>query len=331
MNKLEFIGIDVSKKTLDVWLYFLGQYHQFENNLKGHSKLLQWVKQLIAGDLETVRFCFEHTGIYSFPLSIYLTERSIPYYQVSGLMVKRSLGLARGKNDKVDAKHLAEFAFRHHDRLVPYQIPSKTILSLKKLIALRARFVKHRSGFKNEVREIKSMGLLELHQEVIDQSMEMIIILNKRIRSLDNKIKCLISDNPEVKQTFIKITAIKGVGLILGATMIASTNNFKLFDRWRKFACYVGTAPFEHLSGTSYRGRTRVSTLGNRHIKSTLWLAALSSIQHNPELKEYYHRKLNEGKPKLSVLNGVCNKLLSRIFAVALRKEEFVNIYKFAA
>jgi transposase len=331
MKKKEFIGIDVSKKTLDVWLYFAREYNKFENNPKGHAKLLQWIKQLVSVDLETTVFCFEHTGIYSFPLCIYLTEQGITYYQVSGLMVKRSLGLARGKNDKVDAKHLAEFAFRHHDRLVPYQIPSKTVLALKKLIALRIRFVRQRSGFKNEVREIKAMGLTSLHQEVMDQSREMISILNKKIKFLEKKIKCLISDNPEVNQTFTKITAIKGVGMILGATMIASTNNFKSFDRWRKFACYVGTAPFEHLSGTSYRGRTRVSVLGNRHIKSTLWLAALSSIQYNPEMKEYYHRKVDEGKPKLAVLNGVCNKLLSRIFAVALRKDAFVDIYKFAA
>ena len=331
MNNLEFIGIDVSKRTLDVWLHKAMQYHQFENTSKGYSKLMEWVKQHVEWDIEKAWVCFEHTGIYSFPLSLYFTQQGVRYYQVSGLMVKRSLGLARGKNDKVDAKHLAEFLYRHHDRLVPYQVPSQSVITLKKLIGMRDRLVSQRSGFKAEVREIISMNLTSCHKEVLEQSREMIVILNDRIKLLEKQIKRLIAEQPELQETFKNITSINGVGMILGATMIASTNNFKSFDKWRKFACYVGTAPFEHSSGTSYQGKTRVSTLGNRGIKSIIWLAAISSIQHNAEIRQYYQRKLAENKPKMAVLNAVCNKILSRIFAVAKRQSPFVDIYKFAA
>lgn len=331
MKKNEFIGIDVSKKTLDVWMYFEKKYKQLPNTVKGFEQLLHWVKMNTVDKYQSVSFCFEHTGYYSLPLSAFLTEHEITYYQVSGLMVKRSLGLVRGKNDKVDARHLAEYIYRNVDRLVPYRLPSKALQSLKKLLNLREKLVKQRSGFKSDIKEIIAMGLTTLHKEVLDQSRDMIDILNQKIIFIEKKVQTIIKEEPELNQTYSNIASIKGVGLVLGASMIAYTTNFTSFDQWRKFACYAGTAPFEHRSGTSYLGKTRVSSLGNRRIKSILWLAAISSIQYNAEIKAYYHRKLLEGKPKMTIINGVCNKLISRIFAVALRKQPYVDIYKFAA
>ena len=87
-----------------------------------------------------------------------------------------------------------------------------------------------------------------------------------------------------------------------------------------------------HLSMfSSYRGKNRISNLGNRDLKSLLTMAVISSITHNPELKIYYQRRISEGKSKMSTINVVRNKLVSRIFACANRNSKYVEIYKFAA
>ena len=143
-------------------------------------------------------------------------------------------------------------------------------------------------------------------------------------------IRLILSDN-DVSTTYENITTIKGVGLVLASAMIVSTNNFRTFGTWRKFACYAGIAPFEHTSGSSYRGKTRVSYLGNRSLKTILTLAACTSIQYDPEMKMYYHRKLADGKNKMSVLNVVRNKIVSRVFAVANRGTPYVNVAKYAS
>ena len=132
-------------------------------------------------------------------------------------------------------------------------------------------------------------------------------------------------------KTYENIQTIKGVGPILAATMIAHTNNFKSFQNWRKFACYAGIAPFEHSSGTSYRGRTRISVLGNRDLKTILSSAAATAILHDSQLKMYYNKRLKEGKNKMSTLNIIRNKIVSRIFAVTKRQTPYVETFKFAA
>jgi transposase len=98
------------------------------------------------------------------------------------------------------------------------------------------------------------------------------------------------------------------------------TQVFTRFESVRQLACYCGVAPFEHRSGTSINGKTGVSKFANMDLKSTLHLASLSAIQHNPDMKVYYQRKVKEGKSKMCVINAVRNKLLSRILAVTNRQ-----------
>ncbi|UJH92699.1 IS110 family transposase [Antarcticibacterium sp. 1MA-6-2] len=100
---------------------------------------------------------------------------------------------------------------------------------------------------------------------------------------------------------------------------------FTSFKTWRKFASYIGIAPFPNISGTSIRGKTKISRLANREGKALLHLCAASAIQCNPEMKAYYQRRLDKGKNKMSTLNIIRNKLLARAFAVAERGTPYVN------
>lgn len=130
---------------------------------------------------------------------------------------------------------------------------------------------------------------------------------------------------------FKLINSIKGVGPQTALFMIVYTNGFTKFKNWRKFASYCGIAPFPNSSGSSIKGRTKVSHLANKKIKSLFDLCAKSAIQYNREMKKYYERRIEEGKSKMSSINAIRNKLLSRIFAVVERKTPYVNFMKYAA
>jgi transposase len=330
--KIEIVGIDVSKLTLDVWLHKKQQHKSFSNNEKGFKQLVRWVlNQSETSDFSELAFCYENTGLYSLPLSIYFHNLNACYFQVSGLLVKRSLGLIRGKNDKVDAKNLARFAFLHFHELKPYKLPSENILQLKQLLSFREKMVRQRKAHKAYLHELKNVLNTDKSAFVIQTTVDTIAFLNEKVNTVEKEMLALIKADEALVKTHKLVTSIKGVGMIVSATMIVYTNNFEAFDDWRKFACYSGTAPFEHQSGSSIRGRTRVSSLGNRALKTLLSMSAASAIQYNPEMKLYYRRRLQDGKNKMSTLNIIRNKILSRIFAVVHRQTPYVDLNKFAA
>jgi transposase len=112
--------------------------------------------------------------------------------------------------------------------------------------------------------------------------------------------------------------------------MIA-TRSFTSFGTWRQLACYAGVAPFEHSSGTSIKGRTKVSDIADKKMKSLLQMCVLSAVKCDKEIKGYYEKKKAEDKPTMLVMNNVRAKLLARAFAVIKRGTPFVNTQKFAA
>ena len=164
-----------------------------------------------------------------------------------------------------------------------------------------------------------------------EQIEAVIVLLTEQIKSIDREIRQIIKQNQQLNDTYNHLTSIKGVGPVLAASMIVLTNNFRNFDCWRKFASYAGVAPFDYSSGTSIKGRTKISHLANKRIKATLSQAAASAMVHNTEMRLYFNRKLMEGKPKMLILNNIKNKLIARMFAVAKRRTPYVDVTKFAA
>lgn len=330
MKFLETIGIDVSKETLDVIIHTAGLTSQFENSTKGYKTLSKWVVSNVTCPREYLLFAFEHTGLYSFPLSVFLSENGYSFIMIPGLEMKRSLGIKRGKNDKIDAKAIALYAFRRKEEVIPYQLPSEELSELRRLLSLRERLVKHRAGYQASLNEnerfLKKSDnpvFFEVHKKVISE-------LNKQVVKIEKELYDLIKRDDQMKNMYDLITSINGVGPQTAMFMIAFTNAFTLFKDWRKFASYSGIAPFPYQSGTSIKGRTKVSHLANKKFKSLLSNCAASSILCNPEMKAYYKKRLQEGKHKMSTLNIIRNKLLARIFAVINRNTPYVNTLKYA-
>ena len=129
----------------------------------------------------------------------------------------------------------------------------------------------------------------------------------------------VISIDKEVRVLYELITSVKCVGKVLATDLIVYTHGFTRMLDGKKLACYCGVAPFDYRSGTSIYGAPGTSNFANKILKYHLHMASMSAIRHHPEMKEYYQRKREEGKGKMTILNAIRNKLLHRIVAVVKR------------
>ena len=323
--KNEVLGIDISKLTIDAYLHNNGSYELFTNNKKGFSELIKWLKKNKV-ILKNLLVCFEHTGMYSYPLSEYLSMNSIDYVMESAIQIKRSLGLVRGKNDKIDAKRIAKYAYMRRDKLKLSKIPSKDIMRIEKLLSLRETMVKHRAVYKVLIAENSRVLNKSENKCFIKTQTNLLKTLNNQIQGVELEILSIINSDLELNETYCLVTSVKGVGFVLGAYFISTTACFSKFKSGRKYSCYCGTAPFEYSSGTTLNLKKRVNHMANKKMKSLLNMAARSAIVHDPELKIYYQRKVEDGKNKMSTLNAVRNKIIHRVFAVVNRGTPFVTL-----
>lgn len=331
MNYKQFVGIDISKLTLDVFVFEKKLHKQFSNDPKGFLSLLKWTRKLDVNlALEDIFFCLEHTGLYSLMLSVFLEENNCVYAMISPLEIKRSLGITRGKNDRIDARRIAEYAYQKRAQIKSTRLPSKAILKLHPLLTLRDRLTRERGGFMATLTEQKRCLKAENHL-LFGTYQRLIESLTEEIKKLERAIREVIKNDEQLLNTFTLITTIKGVGFLVASYLIVYTHNFTRFESWRKFACYSGIAPFEYQSGSSIRGKTKVNPIANKQMKKMLHLAALSSAFTDSEMIAYFKKRTSEGKSKMCTLNIIRNKILARVFAVIKRGTGYVELMKFAA
>lgn len=245
--------------------------------------------------------------------------------------IKRSIGIARGKNDKIDAYRIAQYAYYRRENIALTKLSSQRVLKLKNLLTLRSRMVEQRGGYQAHLKTLDKCISRQEHSLLFASQQEMLQELTKRIKLIEKEVSKLIQADEELKRNYELATSVKGIGLIVGAMMLAYTDNFSKFKSWRLFASYIGTAPFEHESGSSIRKGKRVSSIANKELKSLLSLAAASSLQYNAEMRLYYQKRLKEGKPKMLIQNIIKNKLVSRVFAAVKRGTPYVDTLKHAA
>lgn len=325
----EVIGIDVSKLTLDCCIHNSGSQNVFVNNPQGINKLLEWVLTHTDVKKEQVLFVFENTGLYSVQLTAILHGHGCTMSVASGLEIRRSLGIARGKDDKSDAKRIALYGYRIRDEIKLYQMPNMALMALRRLMSIRRKLVVQRAGYMANLKEMKRV--LTDDEVLFAVQEQMVQALNLQIRTVEKEMDRIIREEPELERLQKLLISIKGIGEVTARFLIIYTVGFTAFESWRKFASYVGIAPFPNRSGTSVQGRNKVSHLANKEGKALLHLCAASAIQCNPEIKAYYERRLEKGKHKMSTLNIIRNKLLSRAFAVVARDTPYVNTMGYAS
>ena len=329
MNYSFFVGIDISKKTLDFAVRDRNGllFHiKMDNSMAG---LNQFKQECLAKNinLRQCLICCEHTGVYSQNILALATENDFSLWLESSLRIKRSLGLQRGKSDKIDAMRISEYAFRYSDQATLWQPERQKISKLRQLVSLRKRLLNAKNTLRVPLDEVADFQDKKLQKEMEKLNRKPIEALEKQIADVEKKIKVLIKEDDSLKHLFEIVTSVDGVGEVVFCEMVIATNEFKLFSCPRKFACYSGIAPFEHSSGTSIRGGTRVSHLANKQMKKLLHMAALSVVSGKGEMANYYHRKVEQGKNKMLVLNAVRNKIIHRVFACIRDNRKYEKNY----
>jgi len=326
MKVPHIIGADLSKKTIDFISHCFQSHIQLSNSSKGFQELIKWMtkQKLNTSDVVIV---MEHTGLYSCMFEDFLHGSNIAFAKVSGLAIKRSMGLVRGKNDKIDAQRIARYGFEKQQTLRMEPAPNETLKKLKLLHSTRSKLVSQRAGLIVTVQEYQKVLQLKKSDLALSSQLRIIKILDLEIKRLDDAIKAIIETDERINNNYRLQQSIKGVGKVLALAMIIKTGNFTRFANSRKFASFCGTAPFEHRSGTSIHGRTKVSHLADKSIKTLLDLSAKSAIQYDKELREYYLKRIATGKAKMSTINNVRNKILHRIFAVINRQTPYQPIF----
>lgn len=331
MKNSQIIGIDVSKSVLDVYILSLNFHFTVDNNPSGFVQLLEICTTRLNCKLSGLFLCFENTGRYSRLLAVFCQQSDITFAMVNALDVKQSKGLSRGKSDKKDAKTLALYAQRKIYELIPTKLHHPIVSELRQLLNLRDKLTKHRTAYKNAISDIQDCFLPGETDSIRQINKRLILQLNIEIKNVEGKIESILNSMPEWKANYYLIQSVKGIGPVLAKYLMVYTENFTRFTNPKKFACFSGIAPFEYSSGTSIKGRTRLHPCANKHLKSLLNIAAMSTIQLNGEYKRYYQRRTAEGKNKMSTLNIIRNKIVLRVFAVVKRQTPYVDLTTFAA
>jgi len=333
-----FIGIDVSKPHFDVALMAVVNHvkqeigtARFDNTAPGIKLFEKWLKSQKTTFNEDSLIVMENTGIYHRLIWTFCSNINLPIHIGNAAHIKWSFGIARGKNDKIDSIRLCNYAFKEADDLKATAALDPELMLLKDLISARTKLLKQRSGISVSVKELGNVNGKE-HQKLIEKALKNAIEgIAKSIKNLEDQIKKIITGNQDFKQNYKLLLSIPGIGHVTAVYLIGCTGNFAGRPSGKELACYAGVVPFEHSSGISIKGKTRVHRMANKELKRLLHMCALSLIQHNQEFKIYYNRKKNEGKHSMSIINAVRNKIALRVAAVIKNQTSYKNNYNIAA
>jgi transposase len=288
------IGVDIAKQKLDV-SFSDQRVVSFENNLAGFKLLLKEIE-----NKSQTRVVMEATGGYEKPLAHFLQDQGVAVSIVNAKRVRdyaKALGVL-AKNDVIDAKVIRLFADAVNPTLLP--TASDTQQALDAQVHRREQLVKQRAM---EKQHLETVG----NKEAVRSIKRTITFLDKEIERIEKAIKALIKADSILTEKVERLSAIKGVGDITALTLIADLPELGQLTN-KEISALVGVAPFCHDSGTQKGKRT---TWGGRtQVRTILYMATLSAVQHNPPLKAFYNRLVTKGKTKKVALVACMRKLL---------------------
>ncbi|KKL95088.1 hypothetical protein LCGC14_1858130 [marine sediment metagenome] len=300
------IGIDVSKLTLDVALTTDGKEvvssGQFANDAKGHKALHKWVgKQMRKHGAGEVHYTMEATGVYSEGIHEFLSESGEMVSVENPLKIKSfaQMQMMRTKNDAVDAAIIARYAWIMKPALTPPIEPA-----IKRLRAL-ARHLEHLTQRKaseaNRLESAKDTIVIKSIKDIVKR-------YEHQIGKVTKEIKNHIDNNPDLQEQMDLLTSIPGIADKTAGVILSELKGETMSVKAQ--VAHAGLAPRQRVSGTSVRGKTQICKTGNARLRKSLYMAALSAIQHNPHVREFYQRLVSQGKHKMVALCACMRKLL---------------------
>lgn len=320
MQNICFIGIDVSKKKIDICVLLKSKVvkeRQAANHQQAITAALEDIKGEFGMTNEDFIICAEHTGQYTYPLSCACAATGSTLWLENPAQIKYSGGMTRGKNDRVDARRIAEYAMRFSDRLRASRRPAKEVERLKQLEAERTLYLADLAKYRAQLSDQKDYMPEDIYRRKAGRMEALIASLAQSVKAIEEEMDAVVGESEELSRQMRLLVSVDGVGRVVALNMIIATEAFARFDNPRQFCCYAGLAPFAYTSGSSQHSRNRVSKRAAKYIKALLHMAAVAIVRRKGgDLKEYFLRKVSEGKNKMSVLNAVRAKIVARMFSV---------------
>jgi transposase len=333
-----FMGMDVSKQWVDIALMpvidhvkqpMLGE--RFDNNAAGLKALDAWLKsQQVSFDHNSL-LVIENTGIYHRLVWQYCSAHNLPLYIGNATHIKYSFGIARGKSDVIDAQRLCTYACKHGEELKTTAPLDVVALQLKDLMTARARLLEQKNSIKVFLGELL-LSNSKTVQALMEKTHKAALTgIEASLKEVERQICEMIKKHTAIKKNYDLLLSVPGIGHITAVYLICCTGNFGGKITGKQLACYAGVAPFGNSSGSSIKGRNKVHKMANKELKKLLHMGAVSARKNCAELREYYERKVAEGKHPMNVLNAIRNKIALRAVAVINSGQPYVDRYKLAA
>jgi len=317
MNKDKKIyGIDISKDVFDIYNDIEGHF-QLDNTTKGFKKLLKILP-------ENALMIMEATGYYHYKLAQFLDSNNILVSVVNPLSVKRfiQMKLAKVKTDKSDAKSIYEYAIINDVPL--YKSLTSIQSECLQLYRLLEVYIKKSTATKNKLHGESVLG--NPSKTVYNSLRRNLRHLKKEMLIIEKELLSLVKQEHQEQLTLLQ--TIPGIGIKTALYLIITTNGFKKFETASQLCSYAGITPTIKVSGSSVRGRSRISKVGNSKLRKLLFLASFSAFKHNTACKALFNRLVAKGKSKKLALIAVCNKLLKQAFSIIKNRIPYDKNYR---
>jgi len=334
MNKPDFfVGIDIASLTFTAavgqlqegsWR-IVGKPKEFGNHYESFPDFLHWLQEQQLTP-HTCVLCMEASGVYNELLAHVLVANHYRLAIQPPLEVKKAFKPVGHKTDPVDSGQISEYAYRFFDKLTFWQPRDEILEQIKVLLATREQFSGQITAHKNARQALLRK---KVHTPLAEQAhLEAIQELQGHLKALEQEIQRLIDQNPDFKRLVGLLLTVPGVGLLLAAHVLVLCESAPQLPTPKQLSAFIGICPYQKTSGTSVHAPPTSRHYGPPMIRKLLRLASLSLRTHNPTFRQYFERKVAEGKPKKVALNNIANKLLKIICAVLRSATPFDKNYR---
>lgn len=312
-------GIDVAQKELVVTLgrmlddfsIELFSYKVFKNNDSGVKLLVDWVNKLTGYEVP-VRYVMEATGVYHQKFAYYLVDNGCEISIVLPNKISNYIRTLELKTitDKSCSQAIAQFGLER--KLDKWAKPKSIYKELQQLTRERDQIVQERSVIKNQIHAEKTES--EPNQKSLERMQARIRFLNSQEKEIKADITDIVSKDSDLKQVINNITTIPGVGELTAVIVLAETNGFELIRNKSQLSSYAGLDVKEKQSGTSVKGKPRISKKGNRNLRKSMHLPSLTAVKWDENFKNIYARLISKNGIKMKALVAVQRKILELIY-----------------
>jgi transposase len=311
------LGIDIAKLKFNVCLINQGgklKHRVFPNTLIGFEHLRDWLSKQ---SIQRVHACLEATGTYGESLSLFLHEAGHTVSVVNPAAIKAfaQSRLSRTKTDKVDAELIARFCLA---QAPPAWTPlPQQVRELQALVRRLESLIEMRVAEENRL----SSGITV---EMVRHSVEAhLSYLNEQIKRCEELIRTHINNHPRLKQQSELLDSIPGIAQTTAALLLAEMTDITQYRSARQVAAYAGLVPRERQSGSSVRGRTRLSKTGNARLRRALYFPAITALRCSPFFQQWATGLQERGKSKMSIICAVMRKLVHLAYGVLKSEKPF--------